>query len=154
MLKLGAWNLKRALSTEKQIALEMDLLMERGRGRCQQLWPPYALFQKKVSAQCLQKSLEHTQDRKKEGPLAIPSCSSDPHSSIWNRARRGTHWLRLPQRWQEVCGAGPKHTRADGAAPRWPSSCPGPRLPVEASNPPSPPQSLPIPAKWQKLLKL
>lgn len=28
-LKLGAWNEKRALSTEKQTALEMDLLMER-----------------------------------------------------------------------------------------------------------------------------
>lgn len=65
---------KRALSTEKQIALEMDLLMERGRGRCQQFWPPYALFQKKVSAQCLQKSLEHRIGRKRElwPPPAAP----------------------------------------------------------------------------------
>lgn len=79
----------------------------------------------KVPAQHLRKSLEHRGGRKGR-PLASPGHFGGPHSSGWDGTRRETHWLRLPQSWQEVCGAGPKRVRADWAAPRWPSSSPPP----------------------------
>lgn len=101
----------------------MDVLMERGRGYVSAaLATPSSLLKKKKKApgQCLQKSLEH----KGEG------TSGQPQPFLWSplfwlgRDKEGTHWLRLPESWQEVCRAGPKHVHVDGTAPRWPSSYP------------------------------
>lgn len=70
-------------------------------------------------ANTVSSEVTEAQARKKEGPLAAPVIPT----LLAGTGQRGTHWLRLPQSWQEVYGAGPKRMRADGAAPRWPSSC-------------------------------
>lgn len=165
MLKLRLEPERRALkSTEKRAALETDLLMERCRGRDQQLWLPPALFRKKTLAQCLQKSLGHSGGGG-GGGLGWgwwgERAASGQTQPLWQSPALlagteqgwGTHRLRLPQSWQEVCGAGPKRARADLGGPEMAVLVPRPRVPAEAPNPPSPPQS-PIPAKQQKILKL
>lgn len=96
---------------------------------------PSSLWGKKIPAQHLQ--VAGAQGKEKGQLLASPSCSGGPQSSGWDKTRRGTHWPRLPQSRQEVCGAGPKCARADGVAPRWPSSSPRPGSPRRPPTPPA-----------------